>query len=97
MSFGVGAGRDRGSVRAQPPVLDQEHLVAVDGDGLAFRDDQRPCPRRPRLAVAEQPEVAQEGSGVAQRQLQGFLAAGGERRAAGQRLGGRDPVDARAS
>ena len=75
-------GCDRGSIRPDPPVLDQQHLVAVDGDGFAFPDDQRPCLRRSRLAVAKQPEVAQEGPGVAQRQLQGVLAAGRQRRPA---------------
>ena len=90
---GIGPRRHRGSIRPDPPVLDQEHLVAVDGDGFAFLDDQRPRPRGSRLTVAQQVEVAQEGPGVAQWQLQGFLAAGRERRPARQRFGGRDAID----
>ena len=32
VSFGSMPGRDRGAVRAQPPILDQHHLVAIDAD-----------------------------------------------------------------
>ena len=70
-------GRDRGSVRAQPPVLDQEHLVAVDGDGLALRDDQGQRPATAAPAVAEQPEIAQQGAGVTQWNHEGFPCAPG--------------------
>ena len=71
------------AIRAYPPILDQQNLVAIDGDSLAFPDHQRPCLRRLPLRIPKQPEVAQEGPGVAQRQLQGLLAAGGQRRADG--------------
>jgi hypothetical protein len=39
--------RSAGSDRPQPPVFDQKHLIAIDGDRLALLDDQRP-----RIAVA---------------------------------------------
>ena len=63
---GIDARRDRGSVRAQPPVLDQKQLVAVDGDGLALGDDQGQSAGGPCRAVAEEAEVAQEGAGMTQ-------------------------------
>ena len=91
--LGVGPRRDGGSVRPYPPVLDQQHLVAVDRDCLGFPDDQRPGLRWLSLAIAKQAEVAEEGSGVAQRQLQGFRAAGRQRRAGCQRFGRRSAID----
>ena len=71
--LGIDAGRNCSSVRTQPPVFDQEHLVAVDGDRLALADDQRPRRGRARLTVAEQAKVAQEGAGVTQGNREGFL------------------------
>ena len=67
----------------------REDLVAIDRDGLAFQHHQRRCPRRLRLAVAEQAEVAQECPGMAQRQLQGSLAplASGARAVSGSATG----------
>ena len=44
----VGAWHDRGPVGPQPPFLHHEHLVAIDADGLVFRDHQRLASRRPR-------------------------------------------------
>ena len=35
--LGVVAGRDRGAIGTQPPVFDQQHFVAIDGDRFAFR------------------------------------------------------------
>jgi hypothetical protein len=39
----IDAGRERGPVGAQTPVLDQKHFIAIDGGGLLC-DNQRPWP-----------------------------------------------------
>ena len=87
-------GRDRGAVRPQPPFLDQKHLVAIDGNRLAFEDDQRLAARGLRLAVAEQAGIAQKGAGMAQGEPEGFAGAGSKRRPRQQRLSGIGAVDA---
>jgi hypothetical protein len=71
--LGIEARRNRCPVRAQPPVLDQQHLVAIDGHRFALGHDQRPRLTWARLTIAKQPEVAQEGAGVTQGNHQGFL------------------------
>ena len=89
----VGPRCHRGSIRPDPPVLDQENLVAVDGDSLGLPDDQWSWPGWVSLAIAEQPGFAQERPGMAQRQLHGVLAAACERGTPRQRFGRRDAVD----
>ena len=78
---GIGTGRHRRAIRPQPPILDQKDLVAVNRDRLPFLDDQRPAPERPGLAIAEQAEVTQEGTGVSQWNLDGFPGPRRDRRA----------------
>ncbi len=68
--LGIDARRDRGSVWTQPPVFDQQYLVAIDGDRLALLYDQREGARRPRLTVTQQPEVAQERARLMERNLE---------------------------
>jgi len=41
---GISPRRDGGAVGAKPPILDQDHFVAIDLDRLDFRDHQRPGP-----------------------------------------------------
>ena len=50
--LGIAAGRDRAPVGPEPPVLDQDDLVAVDGDGFTLLDDDRPRHRGGPGAVA---------------------------------------------
>ena len=89
---GIGARCEGGPVGAEPPVLQQQNLIAIDRDGPAFPDDQRQRPRRPRLAVAEQPQVAQEGPGLTQRNLEVLLEPGGKRGPRGQGFDGLNSV-----
>ena len=90
--LGIAARCEGGPVGAQPPVLQQEDLIAIDRDGRAFPDDQRQRPRRPRLAVAEKPQVAQERPGLTQWNLKVLLEPGRKRGPRGQRLGGLNSV-----
>src|ERR1700681_2122697 len=69
----IDAGRDHGAVGAQAPVFDQKHLVPIDGDGAALLDYQCPRARWPRLTIAKQPKVAQEGAPVTQWNHEGLL------------------------
>jgi len=91
--LGIETGRDRRAVRAQPPVFDQQHLVAIHRDRFTIADDQRPRHRWARLPVAEQAEIAQEGASATQGNREGFFRPGRQRRPRGQRFGGRDAVD----
>jgi hypothetical protein len=90
---GIGPRRNRRSIGADAPLLDQKDLVAVDRDRLALAHDQREPARRLGLAIAEQAEVAKTCTGVAQRQLKRLAAAGCNGRAGQQGLSGRNTVE----
>ena len=91
--FRVGPGCDRGSVRPDPPILDQKHLVAIDRDRLAFPDHQRAVP-----AMAA-PGRRRAGRGRTGRSRRGAAAVAGSawppgsKRRRRQRFGRRDAVD----
>ena len=73
--------------RAQPPILDQEQLVPIDGD-LPFRNHQRQRSGRQPRAIPQEADVAHEGAAIAQRNSKGFPAVWGYGRLGEQWLGG---------
>jgi hypothetical protein len=49
----INAGRNGRTIGAEAPIFEQQHLVAIDRDRLAFPNDQRPNPGGARRGVAE--------------------------------------------
>src|SRR6185312_16634088 len=61
---------DRGSVRAEPKILDQKGLIAIDSLGLAFLDEQGQSARGWTSALSEEAKVDEQRAGVAKRSLE---------------------------
>ncbi|MBA7713596.1 hypothetical protein ES703_122600 [subsurface metagenome] len=89
----VGPGHRSGPVGPQPPLLDQQHVFAIDADGFTLTDHHGPAPRRQGVLNRQHAHVAQEGAGMAQWNPDLFPARGSQQAAADERLERGSPVD----
>ena len=63
----------------EPPILDEPEKVAIDGDRLAFLDDQCAGKPAPKLLQRVGVRVIPEGAGIGRRELVGEALAGTDR------------------